>query len=47
MGVTFCRDFQRGMCNRDFCRYEHATREEEQEYLRTGVLRKGGVPPGT
>jgi hypothetical protein len=45
-GVVFCRDFQRGSCHRDKCRYTHATAAEESEYLSTGKLPATSVPAG-
>ena len=37
-GPQFCHDFQNRYCHRPSCRYTHATKDEEAEYNRTGVL---------
>lgn len=37
-GVVFCHDFQNAGCRRVGCRFIHCTREEEEQYRRTGQL---------
>ena len=37
-GVIFCHDFQNAGCRRAGCRFVHCSREEEEQYRRTGHL---------
>ena len=35
---VFCHDFQNNSCNRPFCKYIHATKEEERNFLEQGYF---------
>lgn len=36
--IEFCHDFQNGRCNRPTCKYIHCSKEEEEEFRRSGKL---------
>ena len=38
ISCVFCHDFQNGTCGRDFCKFVHASRQEESFFLENGYF---------